>query len=248
MQALLPDQTRVFPDRDTLHAQAAERVIRLCADAIAARGRCNLALAGGNTPRGLYRRLAEPDQRARIDWRRMHLFFGDERAVPLDHPDSNYRMAREVLIDHVPVPPAQVHPMRAAPETIEADAGAYAELLARELPDREGWPGFDLILLGLGPDGHTASLFPDTPALHELGRSVTPVHVERLDSWRLTLTLPVIDRAERLLFLVAGADKAAIVAALRAGTQGRDPYPVEYLSPRGQVEWLLDAEASGGPA
>ncbi len=247
MQALLPDQTRVFPDRDRLYAQAAERVIHLCAAAITARGRCNVALAGGSTPRGLYRCLAEPERQARIDWRHMHLFFGDERAVPPDHPDSNYRMAREALIDHVPIPAAQVHPMRAAPETIEADAEAYARLLARELPDRGGWPGFDLILLGLGPDGHTASLFPGTPALHELGRSVTPVYVERLDSWRLTLTLPVLDRAGQLLFLVAGADKAAIVAALRTGPQGRDPYPVEYLSPRGRVEWLLDAEASGGP-
>lgn len=234
----------VYPDPEHLSEAAAERWIALCRAAIEQRGAFHVALAGGSTPKRLYQLLACPERRERIDWARVHVYFGDERAVPPGHADSNFRMAREALLAHVAIPADNVHRMAATPERIEQDAADYAALLRERLPhDAAGTPVFDLILLGMGADGHTCSLFPDSPILHERARSVGTVHVERLQSWRLSLTYPVLDAARHLMFLVAGADKAAMLQRI-ADNSARPPVPVQGLHPRGQVEWYLDAQAA----
>lgn len=231
----------VFPDAERLAAAAAARWIALCHAALAARGVFHVALSGGSTPKRLYHWLARPDQQAVIDWTRVQLWFGDERAVPPEHTDSNYRMVRETLLDHIAIPPQNVHRMHAEPAHIEQNAVDYAAQL-RQLPqDAAGMSVFDLILLGMGPDGHTCSLFPGTPILHERARSVAAVHVQKLDSWRLSLTYPVLDAARQLLFLVAGADKAPM---LRQVCRGAADVPVQGIRPRGEVEWYLDAAAA----
>lgn len=221
----------------------ANRVAEIAADAIAERGSFRIALAGGNTPRGLYRCVAAPSHTSRIDWRRVHVFFGDERCVPLDHADSNYRMANEAMLERVPIPSAQVHPMCHTPQAPEADAKRYAELLAAQIPCTGGIPVFDLILLGLGDDGHTASLFPGTPILQETDKTVAAVHVDKLDSWRVSLTFPVLNQARHLLFLVAGAGKADTVGRVFS-PPGAEPFPVQRIEPQGTVEWHLDQAAA----
>ncbi|WJW75901.1 6-phosphogluconolactonase [Thiohalobacter sp. IOR34] len=242
-----PRQVSVLPSPEALAEAAARRIDEAARAAIRARGAFHIALAGGSTPRRLYRRLAESPFAEAIDWSHIHVYFGDERAVPPDHADSNYRMAEEALLSRVPIPREQIHPMRARPERIETDAASYAELLNRCLPREDGLPRLDLALLGVGPDGHTASLFPGTPVLEERQRLVAPVYVERLQSWRLTLTYPVLEAARGLLFLVAGSDKAPIVHRLfREPETGAPALPVAAIRPGGEVQWLLDAAAAEG--
>lgn len=238
----------VHADVTRLAEIVAERVIAIGTDALTRRGVFHLALSGGTTPRHLYQALAQPERQARLDWGHVHLYFGDERAVPPDHPDSNFRMARETLIDHIPTAAAQVHRMAADPAHIEADAHAYARVLATHLPqDDAGMPIFDLILLGLGSDGHTCSLFPDTPILDEREHSVAAVHATHLDSWRLSLTYPTLHAARHLLFLVSGPDKVAIMARLcDPSAAGVSRLPVEGIEPGGAVEWHLDRAAAAG--
>jgi 6-phosphogluconolactonase len=236
----------IFPDLPTLVETAA----RICRDraqeAIRQRGRFILALAGGNTPRPLYQRLTQAPFVDDIDWGRVETYFGDERSVPADHPDSNYRMARAALLDHVPIPPANIHRMDADPAYIRQAARRYAQIVDAGVPaDAAGVPSFDLILLGMGPDGHTASLFPGTCVLHEQQRHVAAVYVDRMKTWRITLTLPVLNHARTLLFLVSGADKApALARVFDAGDSGL-PLPVQMLQPHGEVLWLMDSAAAG---
>lgn len=232
----------IFPDPDRLAAAAAARWLELCRAACSARGAFHVALSGGSTPKRLYQLLAHPERQADIAWPKIHLYFGDERAVPPDHADSNYRMVREALLEHVAIPPQNVQRMAAEPGRIEANAADYANLLRRQLPqDAGGTPVFDLILLGMGADGHTCSLFPGTPILEERARCVAPVYVEHLHSWRLSLTYPVLDAARQLLFLVSGPDKAAM---LRQICRGAAAVPVQGIQPRGAVAWYLDSSAA----
>ena len=188
-----------------------------------------IALSGGSTARRCYEQLAA-DAADTIDWWKVDVYWGDERCVPLDDPDSNYRLARESLLDRVGAANA-TYPMR-------CDEGAEPyQLRVGELGQ------FDLVHLGLGPDGHTASLFPGTPILDERSHSVAAVHVPKLDSWRVSLTLPVLEHARRLLFLVAGSDKAAMVERVLGGANG-EPVPVQRIQAGGEVEWHLDADAA----
>ncbi len=236
------DQLLVLPDAAALAEAAARQVAAAADEAIAARGVFHVALAGGRTPRALYRRLAGPPWRARIDWARWAVWFGDERCVPPDHPDSNYRMAAETLLDHVPLPRDRRHPI---PCTLPPEAAAerYAEQLATHLPHDAGdWPRFDLVLLGLGTDGHTASLFPGTGAVTRDDATVLAVYVATLDAWRVSLARPVLEAARRLLFLVSGPAKAVVVARALGGADGG--LPVQRLHPRGEVDWLLDTAAA----
>ncbi|HSH30139.1 MAG TPA: 6-phosphogluconolactonase [Thiohalobacter sp.] len=238
---------RIHADREALSRAAAERVTALCRQAAAARGTCHLALAGGSTPQRLYALLAEADGSRQLPWPALQIYFGDERAVPPDHPDSNYGMARRAWLDSVPLAAGQIHPMAADPERIDQDAADYAALLERMLPrDEAGVPVFDLILLGLGADGHTASLFPGAPVLEERTHWVAPVYPGPGKRWRLTLTLPVLEAARHLLFLVAGADKAGAVTRVLGTPDASAPLPVQRIEARGHVEWYLDAEAAGG--
>jgi len=235
----------VLPDLDTIARTIAERWRDISREAIAAHNRFHVALAGGSTPRRLYETLAAMDPAAAPDWANTCIYFGDERAVPPNHPDSNYRMAREALLNHVPIPAEQIHRMKAEDADRAHAARAYAELLNRELPlDGEAMPAFDLILLGLGEDGHTASLFPDTDILSEHERLVAPVYVDRLNTWRMSLTLPVINRARRVMVLVAGQAKAAIAHRVLELTPSTPALPAQMLAPVGALEWFLDEAAA----
>ncbi len=237
----------IHADGAALAAAAARRWEAIARTAIAARGQCHVALAGGSTPRTLYRLLASADWRERIDWRATRFWFGDERCVPPDHTDSNYRMARESLLDPIAVAPDHIHRIEAERDPIEA-AAAYSDVLKTQFaPPQGAVPRFDLILLGLGPDGHVASLFPDTPLLDETRRWVGACRVGKLDAWRISLTFPVLNAARHVLMLVAGDNKAGIIAEVLG--PHHDPghplrYPVERLRPQGQLEWLLDDAAA----
>ncbi len=228
---------RVLPDAGALARAAADEVLRA---AQAANDRFTLALSGGSTPKLLYQRLAGADFAARLDWPRVHLFWGDERCVPPDDPASNYRLARETLLDHLSIPPANVY--RISGEREPAQAAADYDRRLRGFFG--GLPRFDLILLGLGDDGHTASLFPHTPVLTERDRyaasstaPVPPIH-------RVTLTLPVINAAARVLFLVSGEGKAAILRRVLED-EYPDTLPAQLIQPAdGEVIWLVDESAA----
>jgi 6-phosphogluconolactonase len=232
--------------RDRLFRTVAEHLLAAADEAVAGRGGFHWALAGGATPEGLYRLLAAPGYAARLPWSATHVWFGDERCVPPDHPDSNFRMASRALLDHVPVAPGQVHRM-AGEGPPEAAAADYAEALGRDLPAAAGGvPVLDLVLLGLGPDGHVASLFPGTQAL-TASQAATAVYVPKLGAWRLSLSLPVLNAARRVWLLASGGDKAAVVRQA-LGEPGDDPLPVQRLAPRGDWAWYLDAAAADGVA
>jgi 6-phosphogluconolactonase len=234
----------VFPNEHQLIQTEAERIVALARAAIAARGRVLLALSGGSTPRPLYELIATQPYAGRIDWSRVHLFWGDERSVPPDHPESNYRMTKEALIDHVLIPADNVHRIRGEDDPARA-AFAYERVLrgffgAGEVPERS----FDLVLLGVGADGHTASLFPGTPATHEQRLWVMPVHVDRpRDMWRVTLTPVVLNAAGDITFLVTGAEKAARVRQVLKESD-RPEVPAQLVCPtHGTLHWMVDAAA-----
>jgi 6-phosphogluconolactonase len=237
-----------FDDLEALARGAAEAVAGAAARAVAEHGRFTIALAGGSTPRRLYALLADPRApfRTRIPWGRVHVFFGDERHVPPNDPDSNYRLAREALLDHVR--PGSVHRMRGDLPDAAAAAAAYEEELERFFgaSAADGTPPtLDLVLLGLGPDGHTASLFPGSAALEERRRWVAAPWITRLRAHRLTLTLPVLDRAREVLFLVAGADKADALAQVLGGGDGDAPLPAARVRPEGGApRWYVDRDAA----
>ncbi len=232
----------IYNDVDALSRATAQRCVELADQAIKARGQFHIALSGGTTPRSLYERLTAPEFAGRVDWRHVHVWFGDERTVPADHPDSNYRMACEALLNHVPIPPAQVHRIEAEKD---GAAPAYETQIIGAIPKSvAGVAQFDLILLGLGPDGHVASLFPGTAILQERTRQVAAVHVDKLNTWRISLTLPVIDNARHIMIFVAGAGKAEIMRQILTEGPRTVPYPVQMIRPVGTFEWYLDAAAA----
>jgi len=234
----------VCADPATLAESAANLIIDAATEAVRERGRFMLCLAGGETPRKTYELLARPEFSARVRWDRTWAFFGDERVVPPDHPESNYRMASETLLSRVPIPPKQVLRMRGEDPDAEGAAAAYAAALAAAFGTRRGeLPRFDLVLLGLGVDGHTASLFPGSPVLREVFRTVAAVHVAAAQiPQRLTLTFPVFNAAARVIFLVAGAEKAKIVKAVLSD---QALVPAGLIRPTdGELIWLADRAAA----
>ena len=226
----------VLPDREAVSHAAAQHFVTLAAGS-AQTGPFTVALSGGSTPRRLFEMLASVPYRTRVPWPQVHFFWGDERCVSPDHADSNYRMAREALLDQIDVPPQNVHRVRSRLAPDQA-ADHYRSELKRMLgPD----PQFDLVLLGMGADGHTASLFPGSPALQEREQTAIAVYAAHLDSWRVTLTLPVLNRARQVLFMVSGANKVSAVARIRAG----EPLPAGQVRPsQGKLTWLLDRDAA----
>ena len=236
---------RIFPDGDALSRAALDELLRIVSDAVKDRGRFSIALAGGHTPAKLYQMWAQGGKGGmRTPWERVHLFWGDERYVPHDDPSSNYRMARESLIAHVPIPANNVHAMPTDAPQPEKAADAYEAELRRFFG--AGPPAFDLQLLGLGVEGHTASLFPASRALEEKERWVAAVVAPAKPPQRLTLTLPVLNQARNTFFLVVGEDKRKIMAALRGKTSaGPSPYPAARIQPSGPVVWFLDKAAAG---
>jgi 6-phosphogluconolactonase len=236
-------EIRLCDDAAALARAAADLFVATAKAAVAARGRVSVALSGGST---LYQLLAGPEYHDQVDWSRTWVFFGDERCVPPTDAESNYRMAREALLFHVPVPATQVFRMRGEAADPDAAARLYEINLRRAFALAPGeLPRFDLILLGMGPDGHTASLFPHTEALRVRDRLVAPNWVEKLGATRLTLTLPAINSAALVVFLVAGADKAAALAAVLNGPPQPEELPSQQVAPRdGRVLWLVDRAAA----
>jgi 6-phosphogluconolactonase len=227
----------IYQDADGLADAAAQFFSRVAARSISSRGMFSVALAGGTTPRATYELLANTNLARDIDWSNVHLFWGDERCVPPDHPDSNYNMVRQALLEKVLVPNENVHRIRGELDPMEAAALYRAEIKSVLGPE----PSFDLILLGMGADGHTASLFPATSALEEDSLNVVAVYVDKLQSWRVTLTLPALNRARHLLFLVSGSTKAPALTRIQAG----EPLPPALVQPTdGEMIWMVDLDAA----
>ncbi|MFN9175381.1 MAG: 6-phosphogluconolactonase [Synechocystis sp.] len=206
--------------------------------AISERGQAAIALSGGSTPKPLYEALAQQA----LPWEKIHIFWGDERYVPADHPDSNQRMARLAWLDQIEIPAANIHPMPTGANNPEADAQAYEQELSQFFQTAPGqFPAFDLILLGLGDDGHTASLFPHTDALQICDRLITVGNKDGQP--RLTFTIPLINQARSVMFLVAGASKQAALAEIFAPVANANQYPARFIKPQGELIWLLDQAA-----
>ena len=233
-------------DPKEVSTRAAELFVELAGEAVSTSGRFAAALSGGSTPRALYALLATDQFRQRVPWSRVHLFWGDERCVPPDHADSNYRMAREALLAKVPIPTENIHRMPAEQKDHRLAADAYEEALRVFFALQAGeLPRFDLILLGMGEDGHTASLFPGTVALAETERLVVAVYVEKLDTHRLTLTVPVINHAAHVVFLVTGKSKAPVLREVLEGERQPQRNPIQLICPvEGKLLLIVDREAA----
>ena len=233
----------VLPNPDALFDAAAKEFVAVGNAAIAARGRFTVALAGGSTPKSLYSLLAK--NHARFNWRQTFIFFGDERHVPPDSPDSNYGMVNEALLSKITIPSKNVHRVRAENRDAHAAAAEYEEDIRQFFqPKRDEFPRFDLILLGMGGDGHTASLFPDSQALKEQNRFFVANWIIKFNAYRLTLTFPVLNHASEVVFLVKGADKADMALHVLEG-ENRPPFPSQRVRPNdGKLLWMLDEAAA----
>jgi len=236
----------VQPDAASLTRLAANAFVFFARKAIERRGRFHAALSGGGTPRALFELLAAPEFARQVLWERVHVWWSDERDAPRDHADSNFRTADEVLLQRVPLPVENVHRVRT-----ELGAHAAADAYERELRDAfempdgaVGWPVFDLILLGMGDDGHTASLFPGTPALEPGDRLVTAHRVEKLGAMRITFTAPLINAADTVIFLVSGAAKAPMLRRVLLGEYDPVALPSQGIMPAGKLFWMVDAAAA----
>ncbi len=235
---------RVYPDAGEVARAAAAEFVRRAAAAVAAGGRFTVALSGGHTPLHLFAELAATPPGA-VAWQGVHVFWADERTVPPEHPESNFGAASRALLQRVPIPEANVHRMRGEdPEPARAAADYEAVLRAALSAPAPAVPRLDLVLLGMGADGHTASLFPDSDALAERSRLVASPWVDKLATRRLTLTLPVLDAAACVIFLVTGADKAETLARVLADPAGPEPLPAQRVRPCGELLWLVDAAAA----
>ena len=235
----------ICQDGAELSRKAAEQFVALAGEAGRSSGRFAVALSGGSTPRALYALLGSAPYRERIDWRQVHLFWGDERCVPPDHPESNYRMVREALLSKISLPEGNIH--RVAGEKDPPTAAADYEKELRLFFDsaQSGVPRFDLVLLGLGEDGHTASLFTGSAAVNERQQWAATAYVVRLKAHRLTLTLPVINAAAQVTFLVSGQSKSAVVKEMLGKTPAPENYPAAQIAPAdGRLTWLVTADAA----
>jgi len=239
-------QILINPTLDALMQTAATGIADAARTAIAAHGTFSIALSGGSTPRTLYELLATPAMAGDIAWEHVHVFWGDERHAGPNDAESNYRMAREALLDKVALPPANIHRIPAELPDPETVAVAYADDLRRAFNLEPGeFPRLDLILLGMGDDGHTASLFPHSAALQERTRLVLANPVPKLDTTRITLSVPTINNAARIWFLITGGSKAAVLKAVLEGPEQPDTYPSQLISPvDGELVLLLDTMAA----
>ena len=235
---------REFADFESLSLHAAGAAVNVINDAVAVSGQCSLALSGGDTPRALYRLLGS-QHREQIPWQRVHIFWGDDRYVPADHPESNYRMARETLLDHVPCPAENIHAMPTDVSPAADAAAAYDRVLKRFFGGGGG-PAFDLNILGIGDDAHTASVFPGSPAVDERARWVMDVQTPAAISTRLTLTLPALTHSANIHVLVAGAAKAGALRNALATDADPHRYPASGIRRGRGVVWWVDSAAAAG--
>ena len=240
-------EVRTFSGIEALSEAAAAEIVVIARDSIAARGRFSIALSGGNTPKRTYELLVD-QHRADIDWAHSDFLFGDERFVPPTDSRSNYRMAREALFDRAPIPASGVHAVRTDTSTVDEAAELYESTLRRVLIVNAKEPRFiDLVLLGVGPDGHTASLFPGSPALEEPSRWTrgvgAPTTVQPAVP-RVTVTLPFLAGARNVLFLVAGADKRPVMREILERTETAQQYPAALVAPSGRTVWMIEQSAA----
>ena len=247
MAPLLKITCEIAPDAAVLAQRGAEHLVELIEEAEAARGRVRIAISGGSTPKAMFHLLADPAQhyRQRIPWQALELFWVDERMVPPNHPESNYRMTREALLDHVPLRPENIHRIEGELEPHEAaDRYEFALRQSFRLEGAES-PRFDILALGMGDDGHTASLFPHTEAIHEMSRLATANAVPQKDTWRVTLTWPVINQAREVFFLIGGAEKSGILREVLLGPGDVERLPSQLIWPAsGILTMILDKAAA----
>lgn len=238
----------IYATPDDVYRAAAKKFTRIAHDAITQHGQFTVALSGGSTPQALYALLADTPYCKQIDWRKVHFFWGDERAVAADHPDSNYRMADETLLKKLDVPQNHIHRMPADEDDLNQAAWNYQHEIAEvfNISSNDAPPHFDLILLGMGDDGHTASLFPHTEALHENVRWVVANYIPKLDNWRMTFTSNLISQAAHIIFIVTGKNKAAIFENVLHGIYQPDQLPSQLARKAcGKTFWLIDNNAAG---
>jgi 6-phosphogluconolactonase len=234
---------QVLADLEAVSRAAAELLVGRAREVIKDRNQFSLVLSGGHTPRRLYELLSSDPFRDQVSWDRVNVFWGDERCVPAEDPRSNEHMAREALLDHVRIPPLQIHPIHCSQRVHEA-AVEYETLLRTFFKD--GAPRFDFVLLGLGEDGHTASLFPNTPVLEEHEHWASGLYVAGQDFYRVTLTAAILNQAAAVAFLVTGASKAHILNEVLEGPFDPSRLPAQLIRPRsGQLFWLVDEESAG---
>jgi 6-phosphogluconolactonase len=236
-----PNSVTVLADPAALAAAAADHIVDVVRETLAQRDFAHVALAGGSTPRAVNALLTAPLRREAVDWSRVVFWFGDERCVPPDDQDSNYRMNRETLLDPLGIDAARVHRMRGEDDPTAA-AADYDVVLRRELGER---PRLDLVLLGMGPEGHTASLFPGTVAGIDNDKCCIAHFVPKLDKWRITLTPRAINDARNVAITAGGAEKADALHEVLAGVRDPDTYPAQIVHPHdGELRWLVDAAAA----
>ncbi|GGC23913.1 6-phosphogluconolactonase [Parapedobacter defluvii] len=233
---------RKFNDLQQLNTEAAELFVRAAQTAIAQHGRFTVALTGGTSPAGLYRLLASSPYRDQVRWEQVYIFWGDERWVPLDDERSNAQMAFETLLSHVPIPQSQIFPMWADGISPDDFAREYEQLLRLHLSS-EG--SFDLVLLGMGADGHTASWFPHTGVLHEYDKWVAAYYLNAQDMYRITLTVPLVNRANQIIVIAYGANKANALYEVLRGERNAEQYPAQLLPTTGdRITWFVDEAAA----
>jgi 6-phosphogluconolactonase len=234
---MLKPEIKILPDPSAIAHEAAQRIVALAK----IHDPFTLVLSGGSTPKTLYQLLASDEYRRQIDWTKVEIYFGDERCVPPDDPQSNFRMAREAMLSKLPIPQVNIHRMRG-----EIDPQAAAKEYGQLLKEKFGDGGADVVLLGMGPDGHTGSLFPGTEALTETKHRCVAIFVTKLNMWRITMTAPFINRAKNVMVLVAGEEKKERLREVLEGPRDVQRMPIQLIAPvSGSLVWLLDSAAAG---
>lgn len=236
-------QLHISANPDALSTSYADWLVDYIKEVLQRQDRFTIALSGGSTPKKLHELLATPAYKDRIDWTKLHVFWGDERFVPFNDERSNAKMAYDTLLDHVPVPAAQIHVMQTENISPEASAAAYEQLLHTYFDGKA--TSFDLVILGMGDDGHTLSLFPGKPVIHETAKWVTAFWLEAQDMYRVTLTHPVVNNAACVTFLATGEKKAKVLYEVLKGERNVDLYPSQIIQPaNGQLHWFVDEAAA----
>lgn len=237
-------ELHISKDNNALSTEVANWMVDYIAATLQQQDRFTLVLSGGSTPQKLNKLLAAAPYKEKIDWTRLHIFWGDERFVPFEDDRNNAKMAFDTLLNHVPVPAAQIHVMRTDIDP-EASANAYADILAAYFTNSDpDSTSFDLVLLGMGDDGHTLSLFPGTHVMHIEDRLTTSFFLKQQDMYRITLTAPIVNRAACVAFLVSGAGKATALQQVIEGDYQPDLYPSQVIQPNGELHWFVDEAAA----
>jgi 6-phosphogluconolactonase len=239
-----PGELRVYADREQLSTAAAELFVNIAAEATRARRHFRVALSGGSTPRRVYELLATESFSRRVDWNSVDIFWGDERYVPKDDRDSNYRMAHEAMLSHVPVTSENIHRVPTEIDPPQLAAEAYESEIRQSFGERSSLPQFDLIYLGLGTNGHTASLFPHSQALKETSRLVLADFVAAVNSWRISMSAPLLNCGRTVAFLISGQDKANVLRDVLLGPRDPERLPAQLIAPEGELLWLTDNAAA----